>query len=284
MSLRSKFVTLILLATPLSLSYADHNMGLHNQVEQLRMLINQIKSDYGKTDQKVYLSKALFRVQGSTELIKMYSNQLINLLNTIEINRDKDIVSYLQWLPVTDGVLPKTALVNAGLAGQNITICRAPYVGGGGQENAVYPGQLTTAGCRISYAGYAFLVTKFDVLAGTNKGLHWISRKEIKKTVNSQKKLMNDSITPQLISAGYLQANLPFNYNITINGATPIAGGYVRGAPVLICRYKQNDAITIGKVVFFSGNVETQDACDIGKDEKEVAIQNEYEILFWKKK
>jgi hypothetical protein len=76
--------------------------------------------------------------------------------------------------------------------------------------------------------------------------------------------------------------NFP-NFNININGAIPIPGGYEGGNPVLICRAKQNNMMTIGKLVLFTGSDGMiKDACDIGVEDKEVVILNGYEILFMK--
>jgi len=264
--------------------YADQNTTRDDDIQQLKTLVNKIDKDYSEKDQdRVYLSNETVKTQAPIELLKNYTRQLINILNTFGVSHPRNFIPNLRWLSVTDMTLPKKTLVNAGLPGQNINICRASFIGITTRESAIYPGQLTTAGCRISYAGYAFIITKFDVLAGIDNGLHWIPIKDVRNTASQKKSDITPDAT-RLIAAGYLQPNLPFNYTIEVNGAEPIEGGYGGINPVLICRAKNNDAIVIGKVVFFIGdNGKTQDACDIGVNNKELVIQNSYEILFWKK-
>ena len=150
----------------------------------------------------------------------------------------------------------------------------------------MYPGELTTTGCRISYGGYAFTINKYNVLAGANTGLHWIAMNDVKSSMkapfNPNTYLPLHDLNPPSFRRP-LTPTVSFNYNITINGAKPIAGGYQSGAPVLICRAKQKETFVIGKLVFFKGKMnQFEDACDIGVNDKEVVIQKDYELLFWK--
>jgi hypothetical protein len=187
----------------------------------------------------------------------------------------------LQWQAATNTNLPKAPLINAGLPNETVNICRAAFLGAYVQTKAVYPGQLTSGGCRISYAGYAFTVTKFEALTGVEAGLQWIPMADVKKS--AQTKMQQLPVTSQ-IARGPLFAYppaRPFNFDVKINNASPVAGGYEGGNPVLICRTHQ-DGTTIGKVVFFDGtNGQKQDACDIGVDDQEVVIENNYDVLFW---
>ena len=71
-----------------------------------------------------------------------------------------------------------------------------------------------------------------------------------------------------------------FDFDIKINDAMPISGGYQGGNPVLICRALYRKKMHVGKLVFYWGTGKRQDACDIGVGNKEVVIKNNYELLF----
>ncbi|MBV9575542.1 MAG: hypothetical protein JO149_02840 [Gammaproteobacteria bacterium] len=306
MRIKQQFILASLLAASLPWAYAAPDSNLTNKIDQAKVLLNQIQNEVSQNNQThVYLGTAQAEARSPSDLLESYTNQLIALLNTLQTNQAQPAVPGLQWQSVASTTnLSKENLFNAGKANENVNICRAAFIGVNAQSKAMYPGQLTANGCRISYAGYAFTVTKFDVLAGNDNRLQWISIADVKKSMNVTPKpnantICVGGISPKSnvatkcvaapmndhYSSPFLgwHTQPTFNFNIKINGALAIAGGYEGGNPVLICRTIQNNTNFIGKLVFFGAfNGQSQDACDIGIDDKEVVIENNYELLFWK--
>jgi hypothetical protein len=279
-----KFVIFLFGALSYSLIHANPIKNDDNPIKQLRTLVEQIKKNYSQKNQStVYVGNEQFDMLLLDEELSNSTDRLSNLLSSFEKNVKKQQVTYLQWLPNTGKQLSEAKRINAGVAGSIINICRASFLGAYQQSKALYPGQLVKEGCRISYGGYAFIVTKYDVLTGDDKPLKWISIAEVKQHINPQ-----NGCPPEKIEARGMQAGRPINPNglssntpsiqaaintIKINNACPISGGYEGGNPVLICRTHTQ---SIGKLVFF----DTGFACDIGVDEKEVVITDNYDLLF----
>jgi len=248
------------------------------QIQQLQALVAQIDQSYARSNEKVYLSTKGVQTNIQIETLNTYTKQLTDFLKTMQTHQAEVSIPNLKWISADNAHPPKTTLVNAALNGNaSITICRASFIGNNVLQTASYPGQLTPTGCRISYAGYAFIMSKYDVLSGNNTGLEWVSIKEIKKNTPPRNA---DQVSP----LEYHQPNKPFKFDITINNSSPVVGGFVGNEPVLICRATYNNLMTLGKVVFFFGNRGfTEDACDIGIDDKEIVIHDGYDVLFWKK-
>lgn len=297
MRIKQQFILIAILAAYLPFAHAQE-ANLTNKIEEAKVLLNQIQNEARQNNQnRVYLGTAQVDAYGPIDLVDSYTRQLIALLNTLQTSPAKPTATNLQWLPHASPInATKETFFNAGRSGENINICRAPFIGTNVQSRGIYPGQLTATGCHISYAGYAFIMTKFDVLTGKNDKIQWIPIADVKKSMNATatkstintKPIQDSSVSPKSYAESrfpmpfFVLPYQPFNFNITINGALPVAGGYEGGFPVLICRANQNNVSTIGKLVFFVGNNgKKQESCDISVDDKEVVIQDNYELLFW---
>jgi Protein of unknown function (DUF3421) len=271
MKIFMRLLILLFILVSQNIQAAEQNKA-QNSIEQLKILLQQAEKDLpGPKQNAVYLGTSQVTFSSEYDFLIFNIRRIRDLLTRLEENQSKNKIALgLEWMPVTNNRLPAN-LVNVGLPNQEtINICRAPFVGAQVQEQALYPGQYTKAGCRISYAGYAFIVDQFDVLAGKDTRLEWIPMREVKKHMSSS-------------SYPYRYQSQLINFNINIKGAVPVAGGYQGGNPVLICRVKQNNIPTIGKLVFFDGKDGlTEQACDIGVSNKEVAMQDDYELLFCK--
>lgn len=278
-----------------SATRAEPTASPYEQVKQIKELIGQIQTNYAQQNQQsVYLGNQQIFMPSFADRLAANMNELMSLLRQFEEIKTGDIPSDLQWTPVNNST--KEKLVNAVDVGANINICRAPFFGAYLQSKGLYPGQITNGSCRISYGGYAFIVTKFDLLTGSNKQLEWISIDDVKKQVTAKLNQNTKQPDPQPVGTmtGYtaLQQTYPLPNNaiqaninhIKINQARPVSGGYEGGNPVLICRAKQDNEQVIGKVVFFDagGDKGIQPACDIGVNDKEVVILDAYDLLFWK--
>lgn len=275
---------------------AEQTTNPYEEIKQLKQLIGQIQNNYPQQNQQnVYLGNQQILLPSFSDKLATNLNEFLTLLRNYEEAKSDGIPTDLQWISVNDPSQKNPD--NAVDAGGNINICRAPFFGAYLQSQGLYPGQITNGGCRISYGGYAFIVTRYDVLTGSNKQLEWISVADIKKQVQNSPNQNTKPPRAQPVGVNFngniplqeafpplnnsMQANIN---NIKINHARPISGGYEGGNPVLICRAKQDNKQVIGKLIFFDagGNKGFQDACDIGVNDKEVVIQNTYDLLFWK--
>ena len=278
-----------------SAARAEQTASPYEQVKQIKELVGQIQNNYAQQNQQsVYLGNQQIFMPSFADRLAANMNELMSLLRQFEEIKSGDIPADLQWTPVNNST--KEKLVNAVDTGANINICRASFFGAYLQSQGLYPGQIANGGCRISYGGYAFIVTKFDVLTGNNQQLEWISIADVKKQIETKLNENKKQADPHPVDTvnGYmpLQQAYPSPNNaiqatindIQINHARPVSGGYEGGNPVLICRAKQDNEQVIGKVVFFDagGNKGIQDACDIGVNDKEVVILDAYDLLFWK--
>ena len=278
-----------------SATRAEQTASPYEQVKKIKELIGQIQNNYAQQNQQsVYLGNQQIFMPSFADKLTANMNELMSLLRQFEEIKSGGIPSDLQWTPVNNSTREK--LVNAVDVGENINICRAPFFGAYLQGQGLYPGQIANGGCRISYGGYAFIVTKFDLLTGSNKQLQWVSIDDVNKQVAA--KLNQTTKQPDPHPAGTVNGYMPLQQtyplpnnalqaainDITINHARPVSGGYEGGNPVLICRAKQDNEQVIGKVVFFDagGNKGIQGACDIGVNDKEVVIVDAYDLLFWK--
>jgi hypothetical protein len=286
-----KFILFSFGITFFSSPYAHDIQNIDSQLEQLKLIINQIKES-SQQNQAVSLGSDQVKKQTLIEQLNNQTNYLINTIQTIksEATKSEKSLTNLYWLHNTDKKLTQEQLVNVGEAGSTINICRADFLGAYPQTQGQYPGQLTKEGCRISYGGYAFIVTQYYVLTGNGKNLEWVSIDDIIKQIQTKNTHGNQGgnvIKPLKIlhSTGVYYNSLGDSSlqnsinNIEIKNARPISGGYEGGNPVLICLAKHNNVQTIGKLVFF----DTGYACDIGVNDKEVVISNDYKLLFWKK-
>lgn len=266
---------ILLAAFPL-ISHAEETQQLNDQVGQVKTLLTQIKKSLtsdSADSSYVYLGTDETNVQSFNNQLTQYQDQLNNFLATLNQHQSHH-VSTLQWLAVQDAQIKnEKTFINAGDPNNSVYICRAPFIGLNPGNRAIYPGELIKTGCRISYAGYAFSVSKFDVLTGKNDGLQWIPISTVNEAIKKQTTVVGSNNAP-------LMPMPIFDFNININGAKPIAGGYQGGNPVLICRAKQNNAYVIGKVVLMNGG--TGNICDIGVAAKEVSITHDFEVLFKK--
>ncbi len=284
MLFRPKFLLCAILSSYLPFAHADQPSKLSDQVKQLTILVNDIKSNLAQSGQGgVYTGTNQIDSQGSLDRITYDTQQLSADINALQATPSKPAIPDLRWL--------SSEKVKSTKAQSIYDICRAPFLGAYLQNNAMYPGQLTPYGCKISYSGYAFTVSGYDVLTGNPQGLLWIPMTEVQKQMEEQNKnnkpakgtQLPPNIMPLMAAVVIAKSQQQFNFNIQINGATAVAGGFEGGNPVLICRAKQNNIILIGKLVFFAdSNQEMQSACDISVNNKEVPVQNDYELLFWK--
>ena len=280
-----------LLALLSSVAYADPAAPGNDQVEQLKVLLQQVQTEMNATSQSyVFLgSNQQIGRQGSNENITNLMSMLIAALNDYHSSTPKNLVPGLKWLSAAADKLPTEPLLDAGVPGELVNVCRAPFLGVYAQNGAIYPGQLTASGCRISYAGYAFIMTEFTVLAGSGAGMQWIPITIVNASVKSQQKA---NTSKQPVMPGGRQPMVmpvpvppmdPAYATIKINGASALSGGYDQGGVVLLCRAKQNSRLSVGKLVLYTdANGERTGACDIGVDNKEVTVKSDFDLLFWK--
>ena len=131
-----------------------------------------------------------------------------------------------------------------------VKICHANY------KNGVHPGQLINRGCRISYAGKAFISKKYQIL-NSSQLASW----KASYTLNNF--IYNDK---HPIETWY--------YNQPNSNLTPVVGGHeANGNKLYICRVLYKNSIHVGKVV--------TGACDIGYRGKELRLQQNYQVLFF---
>lgn len=299
-SLHYKSVLLSLTLTFSPYSHAEQTVSPLEEIKQARVLIEKIQGNYAQQNlhdqQNVYLGNQQIFMSNFAAKLEANMNELLGLLRTFEEIKSEGIPNDLQWLAVSGNKMPTKTPVNVGDANASIAICRGLFLGSYLQNQGLYPGQITNGGCRISYGGYAFIVTTFDVLTGSNSQLKWIPITDIDKQIqsenNQQKTLspaptLGQTATVSLNDVYYQMQNATFqaSFNtIKINGARPLSGGYEGNNPVFICRANQNNQHVIGKLVFFEagGNNGIQHACDIGVNNKEIVIMHTYDVLFWK--
>lgn len=295
---KSVLLSLMLMLSPYS--HAEQIASPLEEIKQARVLIEKIQGNYAQQNrhdqQNVYLGNQQIFMSTFAAKLAANLNELLGLLRDFEKIKSENMPTDLQWLAVSDNQMPAKPPVNVGDEAANIAICRGLFLGSYLQNQGLYPGQITNGGCRISYGGYAFIVTKFDVLTGSNRQLKWIPVKEIEKQIqsesNQQKTLSPTPIVNNVAMAPLHEVSYPMKNDgfqaslnaIQINGARPLSGGYEGNNPVFICRAKQNNIQIIGKMVFFDagGNHEIQHACDIGVNDKEIVIMSTYDVLFWK--
>jgi hypothetical protein len=130
----------------------------------------------------------------------------------------------------------KQLALNAGTTDKSVHICQASLYGN------LYPGELTSNGCQLTYAGRAILVTDYKVLS-INLPIQWLNNQQVP------------------------DANNAFSSSLSLQ---PILGGYENGHGVAICRVSIDNALHIGKVV--SGN------CNIAWQNKEASWPS-YDVL-----
>jgi len=167
-----------------------------------------------------------------------------------------------------------------------VYICRAEFLGASNGTKGIYPGHLTKEGCRISYAGYAFTSSRYQVLINNNKNLVWMPIQKIKDIFE-----LNQAIPKKFQSRqNQFDGNVIFNgseyaffaplFHIDPTKPVLIAGGYEGQKPVYICRAKYNNSVYPGKLVIYMGeNFTPKSACDIPVNDKEIVINNDYELL-----
>lgn len=268
------FISLLIFST---LLFADNATLPEDQYQQLIDSLNQIQNKLATTSSKeVYVGTSGQDLQQISSQFEGLKKQLVAFLNQVKNRQPPKIISSLTWMRASAPDLAnKATFLNVGTAAQPTYICRAKFIGASVNESACYPGQLTDAGCRISYAGYAFSLSKFDVLAGKNNALRWISLSRIEQALQPPLPPSPNTLVQKLVPSNQLN-RWSFNFNIDIDGYMPIAAGYQGGAPVLICRTEKNNRFVIGKLVFFDDRF----GCDIGIENKEDTVVANYDLLF----
>lgn len=286
------------------LSNADSTTQ-HRQVQDAISAIKKLQNvATNTTDNTVYLGDSEISNQQLNTQYQSTLTQLLYILNRMDHNNPKNITT-LHWIPITTHQLLSEkntqSFFNAGSDDNPIYICRAFFVGTHGAVSQ-YPGQLVSDGCRISYAGYAFVVSKFDVLSGQDKKLHWIAIEKINQLQQTQLKTKPKThyLKNELLASGTWIAqhqinsstskvvatnqSMPFYFSIQIEGALPVSGGYDNNLPVAICRATHNNRYVIGKLVFFMANdhgyYQQEKGCDIGVENKEITVMHDYELLY----
>jgi cell division protein ZapA (FtsZ GTPase activity inhibitor) len=268
----------------LSTNVMAEDDALNNKINQLKQLLNEVPAALSQkintsvllgSDQTLQAMPNAMLEQGAKEIIKM-----IDVANQIKA---KDSIAGLSWIQSDSSTAPSTKLFNAGQSGE-VNICRAPFLGNRGLGKAIYPGLLTSHGCLISYAGYAFTVAKYDVLAGSNPDLKWIpyqtviaeQEKNMQQAKSEPQKAGNICVQGQCYSnpAMYgLPMSLGSISEIKVNGASAVSGGYDNSGAVIICRTNYNNKETVGKLV---GTV-----CDISSADKEISITKNFDLLYY---
>lgn len=283
--IKKVLVSASMLAMFVSIAQADLAVAGGDKVDQLKILLQQVQDEMNAASQRyVYLGNEQIKQKGSNQSVLNLMAMLSTALDSYSASAPKDYIPGLKWLPAAAGKLPAEPLLNAGLPEEPVNICRAPFLGVAGGNGAMYPGQLTAAGCRISYAGYAFIVTKFSVLSGDSADMQWVPIATVNASLKSQQK--KPAPAPASQSLGTMFMVMPYEpayYSVKINGGLAVSGGYDQRGPVLLCRAKQNGHLIVGKLVTAFGlNGTTDGICDVGVDNKEVTVREDFDLLFWK--
>ncbi len=161
----------------------------------------------------------------------------------------------LQWVAAKPGQLPPDPVLAGYGKDGPIYICHTHYKGG------VQPGQVMSTGCRISYAGKAFIVKDYDVMAGKGH-VDWQRSASLYRFKMSRTYPMGFNTGPVI-----------FTHPVTFEQPQPIIGGHETNRILYICRVVHNNSIYIGKVV--------EGYCNIGDQQKEYR-EPTYQVLFSK--
>lgn len=272
---------IILLSTTVCATPSQKVNSPEQQAAQIQLSLDQLQQSVkNTTNTRVYLGTTQMSSINLQQQIDANKKLLADIAKQLNKLQSMKTVAAMQWLPITSA--QKKNYVNANNAENPVYICRAAFVGSNPGSKAIYPGTLTSQGCRISYAGYAFISASYDVLSGSNATLRWIPIAR----VNALQPKNPPSKTPVMMP-GYdpFDRNVSsFNFDIKIDNKMAVAGGYQGGNPVLICRTVQKDITYVGKLVFFmheeNQKMEMEHACDIGVGDKEVVVGNHYDVLF----
>ncbi len=197
--------------------------------------------------QQIALTKQLLTTQ------QQQLNTASQLLQSSQYRESKDY----SWQDVKkDSKLPEN-LINANLAGgKPLYICHARF-----KNLGVHPGQYTTKGCRITYAGKSYEEKQFALLASKAKTT-WQPSDSIYQM--DQQRQYYQAYRPKPIGIFPLNSSLP-------KSSLPIVGGHEKGHSLYICRGLYKNQIHLGKVV--TGN------CNIGYQGKEIYLRG-FEVLF----
>ncbi len=161
------------------------------------------------------------------------------------------------WQDVEIGDKLPAGLINANIhGGEPLYICHAKF-----KNFGVHPGQYTTKGCRITYAGKSYEEKQFALLTGKGK-TSWQSSSAIYRM--DQQRQYYQASRPAPIGIFPLNSSLP-------KSSQPICGGHEKSHSLYICRGVYKNQIHVGKVV--TGN------CNIGFLGKEIYLRG-FEILF----
>lgn len=257
---------------------------LQQQIQQVITELQQLRKAITKNSDhhNVMLGAQRFDTVTVANFLENISERLQQSLQNIAVYNTKQDKLNLRWQQtnvkaVTDVL--NNAYVAFKVKKQPIYICRAQFIGDNVNTTAVYPGQLTKQGCRISYAGYAFTVPKFDILMGKEK-LQWQGINTVKQNLGTAMTQEQKELYRKL---GYATTGDMYAlYRVAPKANLPmlIAGGYQGNHPVYICKAAYKKLDRIGKLVTFIGKgILPQEACDIGVGDKEVVIENNFKLL-----
>lgn len=280
---------LFLLSTTVHATQSSNVNTPQQQIAQTLILLDQLQQSIKNTaDTQVYLGTTQLVPTELQQKIDENKNQLGEIAKQLNQLQSVKTVAVMKWLPA--GKINNKDYMNVDSINNPVYICRAEFIGANPGSKATYPGTLTPYGCRISYAGYAFISATYDVLSGSNAALRWVPIAQVdaiqKHNAALQAKNTSAKIkSPIMPNYNPFRKNIPFfDFDIKIDNKMAVAGGYQDGNPVLICKTKQNNITYIGKVVFFvnenSQQQQMEHACDIGVGDKEVVIAHQYDVLF----
>lgn len=271
------------LAIVLSLSInanAENTTAITSKIEQLKQLLNEIPQELSTQNNTQVLigNDGNKQFQQNEQLIQTAKALIIILDNANQSSSAKGVTG-LEWQKADISTVSTNTLYNAGNTTNTINICRASFIGNHAYGTAVYPGMLTSQGCYISYAGYAFSFSNFQVLTGNNANVKWIPYNVVVKNLEEANATVN---TPKSTQINVKKSGDLINFpsykpqktyaDVMINNARPVAGGYDNGLSVLICRATYQNKLYAGKLV--------NDSCNISSGDKEVVVANDFEMMF----
>ena len=170
--------------------WADTNNQppVNKQVAQVKKVLNHFENKMTQKNAKlVYFGNAEAKRQQPILQFMQMKKAMFTLLKSIENNKPSSVLKTLQWQPMVQSDRATSGdFINANINKTPVNICRANFIGANTGNQAVYPGQLHKLGCRISYAGYAFYMSKFSVLTGNSDGLRWIPIAKVKQAIKKQ--------------------------------------------------------------------------------------------------
>jgi hypothetical protein len=162
----------------------------------------------------------------------------------------------LSWQSGAVGSIPDNAIVAAYANDAPLYICHAEHQG-------IHPGQLSTQGCIITYAGSTIHTSTYQILVGSAQ-LDW-------REAAALEQYRWDSTIPFVILNSIV---LPPSWHSATNNNSPwlpVPGGFEKGAPLYICRTEFNNVFHVGKVV--------ADHCNIAVENNEIAV-DKFQVLF----